>query len=58
MAYEYVVQSAKDDTVNPTLKEWAAAGWDLYTATSVYRGEGTRMNPGETWHYLFFCREN
>jgi hypothetical protein len=57
MAYEYLMDSATDATVNTTLRRWADGGWDLYTATSVYRGQGSKQNPGQTWHYLYFCRE-
>ena len=33
MAYEYRCTTVKGDEINPTLEEWTAAEWELFTAT-------------------------
>jgi hypothetical protein len=35
MAYEYRCAGVDDRQINPALDEWAAAGWELHTATAV-----------------------
>lgn len=51
MAYEYRcawVEGAEG--INPTLYEWAAAGWELHTATVA-------MSGGKIYHHLYFRQE-
>ena len=55
MAYKYRCTWCKDDEINPTLTEWADAGWELYTATAIVSGMGKY---GVTYNYLYFRREN
>jgi hypothetical protein len=53
MAYEYrCVPQISDRQVGVALTEWAAAGWELQTATAV-------INPaqGDILHYLYFRRQ-
>jgi hypothetical protein len=53
MAYEYRCVWVKDDKINPKLKEWADAGWELHTATAIMTGIGKYA---ETYNYLYFRR--
>jgi hypothetical protein len=51
MAYEYRCAGLEGaEEIDSTLNEWAAAGWDLHTAT-------TAMSEGKIYHYLYFRQE-
>jgi hypothetical protein len=53
VSYEYKCATTDGDHVDKTLDEWAAAGWELQTASSVLFHGGTK----ETfYHSLFFRR--
>ena len=45
MAYEYRCVRVKDDKINPKLKQWADAGWELHTATAIMTGIGKYEKP-------------
>jgi hypothetical protein len=55
MTYTYACESATDDTVNATLKKYAAEGWVLDTATAIIWNAGSYAQRNDkVYHYLYF----
>lgn len=54
MAYRYQHTWCKDDQIAATLDKWAAAGWELHTATAVVMGMGKY---GVSYQCLYWRQE-
>jgi hypothetical protein len=52
VSYEYKCATTDGDHVDKTLDEWAAAGWELQTASTVLFHGGKET----FYHSLFFRR--
>jgi len=51
MAYEYRCATVDDEHVDETLNEWASAGWELQTVSTVlFHKDGKEV----FYHSLFF----
>jgi hypothetical protein len=51
MSYQYKCATVDAEHVNNTLDEWAAAGWELVTASTVLYHTGSKEN---FYHSLYF----